>query len=503
MLRHRNSNTTCFFCNSAIHAPDPRNFRVRCRSCGCQNHMVDGSIVSDDPAMYDEKLNSGTFSTPRNDSIPSMYARGVFCHTCETNQRLLVNLLANYLPPSGSPDSDERLRTLDEYRESLLLRYPPVCETCQPAVQEEIERKNSMARSQALGGWLNQTKGKARKRQVSLTLEETNKFRLEMLAWRIRGCLWVATALLSISGSASALLGYKPFSWLSFMMPGLPLIALVSLLWSAWDPTYSTFRSARIQGRDVRVQGKRKHIMLQMSSWTCRLVTSILLATFWLGRADYLQLSQFPSTRSRIYFSVSCTIELFAALMSLFVLRVQHPPSIRLINTTTHKTDLSRSRSQTPVPTHPNPPEPAHDLLAGLSFSSKPVIAPQGPVFGLPSMLSSSTAPADHSEADEMDVDWTPSDPKGKSKTADTLWLRPQRFFPPEAPTGLEGLFERTRIVDDVPMTDAPPVASTARWNWWWIYASSLLPLVALAYKAWASTRIREVPETFHPASET
>jgi hypothetical protein len=107
-------------------------------------------------------------------------------------------------------------------------------------------------------------------------------------------------------------------------------------------------------------------------------------------------------------------------------------------------------------------------------------------------MLSSLTSQPD-AAVDEMD--WTPTDPsaKGKAKAADTLWLRPQRFFAPEAPTGLEGLFERTRLVDDVTMVDAtsapPSRAPRNAWNWWWVYASSLVVLSGLAYKAWESNR--------------
>ncbi|KAJ7099620.1 Ima1 N-terminal domain-containing protein [Mycena crocata] len=508
MLRRRSTNS-CFFCNSAVVPKDPTNFR--CPYCNCLNRWVDGNIVTDEPAMHDENLNSRAFSKrggPSKDRIPTIYGPGVFCHTCQTNQMLLVNLLANYLPPPGSPESEQRIQTLDEYRESLHLRYPPVCDSCRPAVEEEIRRKDAMARTQALGGWLNQTKGKARHRQVSQTSQDTDKLGMEMLAWRVRGCLWAATLAASMFGSASAALGYRPFTSFSITLPGLPLLALLSILWVAWDPTYSSFRSARIQGRDVRVRGKTNHIILQMVSWTSRLVTSIILVAHWFRKSDPLHLSNFPSRRSRIYFSISFIIELCAASLSFFILRLQQPPAIRLIDTTTHKLDTSRSRSQTPMPvSHASSPGPEPDLLAGLSFSSRPVIAPQAPVFGLPSMLSSLTCQADsHTDADEMDVDWTPADPKGNAKASgDTSWLRPQRFFAPETPTGLEGLFERTKLVDDVTMVDAtsrPPGAPPVnKWNWWWVYALSLVPVAGLAYKAWESTR--RVPSNHFPSPGT
>lgn len=47
-----------------------------------------------------------------------------------------------------------------------------------------------------------------------------------------------------------------------------------------------------------------------MFSWGCRFATSIILATYWLRRADPLHLSQFPSTRSRLYFFVMLLVEL-------------------------------------------------------------------------------------------------------------------------------------------------------------------------------------------------
>ncbi|KAJ7786145.1 Ima1 N-terminal domain-containing protein [Mycena metata] len=503
----RRSNITCYFCNSSVSPKDPTHFR--CTYCNCLNRWVDGQIASaDEPAMHDENLNSRAFSkrgAPSTDRIPTMYGPGKFCHTCQTNQMLLVNLLANYLPPPGSPESDHRIQTVDEYRAALHLRYPPVCDACRPGVEEEIRRKDAMARTQALGGWLNQTKGKARQRQASLTIQETDKLGMEMLAWRIRGCLWAMTVFTSLLCSASAALGYRPLPSFSFVLPSLPIIALISILWVAWDPTYSSFRSARIQGRDVRVRGKTKHITLQMFSWSCRFATSIILATYSLRRVDPLHLSQFPSTRSRLYFFLMLLVELCAGFLSFFILRLQQPPAIRLIDTTTHKTDLSRSRSQTPVPfAGSSTPEP--DLLAGLSFSSRPV-APQAPVFGLPSMLSSLTSQADqHPDVDEMDVDSSPTDLKGKAKeAAANLWLKPQRFFAPEAPTGLEGLFERTKLVDDVTMADATPsprpfrAPAAGSWNWWWIYACCLLPLVGVVYKLWELSR--RTPQAFPPAT--
>jgi hypothetical protein len=166
---------------------------------------------------------------------------------------------------------------LPEYRESLHVRYPPVCDNCMPAVEEEIKKKDSMARSQALGGWLKETKGKTTERRVSQTLQHRERVSKELTIWRIRGCLWCLTVCVALFGNLTGVTTRCPhgvkslanmlavalnkslFSSFVSLPPILPLIALISILWTAWDPTYASVSKARIQGREVRVQGKQKY----------------------------------------------------------------------------------------------------------------------------------------------------------------------------------------------------------------------------------------------------
>jgi len=108
-------------------------------------------------------------------------------------------------------------------------------------------------------------------------------------------------------------------------------------------------------------------------------------------------------------------------------------------------------------------------------------------VFGVPS-LHGSTPVNNVSHDDEMD--WTPTsaDDSGKAVN-DASWLRPQRFFVPEKPTGLEGLLESAKIQED-PMDLDPQV--TARqglkipralinhlWKWGPLYTLSIGLLVS------------------------
>lgn len=118
-LFRRHSNILCFFCQTPVSSlpKDIRNFK--CPTCACWNkYDANGEIISDEPAMYDENLNKDSFAkrgtfrsvclktqltfiaaSPRRDRFPTSYGPGPFCHTCQTNQMLLMNLLSSYLPP--------------------------------------------------------------------------------------------------------------------------------------------------------------------------------------------------------------------------------------------------------------------------------------------------------------------------------------------------------------------------------------------------------------------
>jgi hypothetical protein len=115
-LFRRHSNIQCFFCQSSDLHSNPHSFK--CTSCGCWNRYDNnGEIISDEPAMHEEHLNSKSFAkrgrsylcqndtpaelaiaSPSKDRLPTMYGSGPFCHSCQTNQMLIVNLLSNYLP---------------------------------------------------------------------------------------------------------------------------------------------------------------------------------------------------------------------------------------------------------------------------------------------------------------------------------------------------------------------------------------------------------------------
>ncbi|KAF8560218.1 hypothetical protein OG21DRAFT_1452054 [Imleria badia] len=507
----RTGNLTCFFCLSAVGSAlvDTRSYR--CPHCGCWNRFdANGEIISDEPAMHDENLNATSFAkraSPNKDRLPSTYAKPPFCHTCQTNQMLVVNLLSNYLPPPQHPDYAQRLEQLPAYRESLHARYPPVCVNCLPAVEDEIEQKNQMARTKALGGWLKETKGKERQRLVSGSAKDRERLSMgfQLAIWRVRGALWWTTLLSVVFAHVEAIRGYEFPRLLARAIPILPVFCVLSFFYTFWDPTYYRFKKARVQGRDVRIKGKSYYLILQALSWFSRFTTSILLVLPWRSSSwDYLHISAYPlSYRVYTYCSISLIVELLVFSSSFTILHLRRPPTIRLIETSSVRNtpeSSAHSARASPMPTAPINNEP--DLFASLSLSSKPLISSANPVFGHPSLMSSTPPPSasqgspikvDESP-DEDAMDWTPTNPSPvKVKNAvddnDGAWLRPQRFFPPERPTGLESLFANTKL-DDGDAHSAKPT-TLVLWNAKTIACSMvtitiiLIPLSTVVYHRW------------------
>lgn len=91
---------------------------------------------------------------------------------------------------------------LPAYRESLHVRYPPVCDSCLPLVEDELRQKEQMARVKALGGSLK--KGKERRRKASGPETEKQKSTADtMFWWKVRGYLWGLSFVVSITCSAA------------------------------------------------------------------------------------------------------------------------------------------------------------------------------------------------------------------------------------------------------------------------------------------------------------
>jgi hypothetical protein len=55
--------------------------------------------------------------------------------------------------------------------------------------------------------------------------------------------------------------GYSISYRFSFLYSALPVLVILSILWTAWDPTYHSVRKAKLEGRALRITGKTQYIV--------------------------------------------------------------------------------------------------------------------------------------------------------------------------------------------------------------------------------------------------
>ena len=149
-------------------------------------------------------------------------------------------------------------------------------------------------------------------------------------------------------------------------------------------------------------------------------------------------------------------------------------------------------------------------------------------MFGVPSLNAPGNSPqtqgtaqvADYDSDEDDDVikprthdpdamDWEPAVPTNRTsphqqrtrnspQRDEGIYLRQQRFFAPEQPTGLENLFMRTRLVDSDDdgrnrasgrghPSQTKQLHGVQEWNWCWVYTLSIIPVVGLMLVLWAS----------------
>lgn len=81
------------------------------------------------------------------------------------------------------------------------------------------------------------------------------------------------TLVLVISGRTT------PQSWQP-AMPVLPALVFFSVIWTFWDPSYSSLQKAYIQGRDIRLQGRSQYIVGECNALQiCSAVLTTVIVT--------------------------------------------------------------------------------------------------------------------------------------------------------------------------------------------------------------------------------
>lgn len=338
----------CYFCGSPV-GPSSKTTAWSCPACGCWNGRDRaGRIDGDHPAMRDSAMNENSFarrgelgrgrpSTPARLSLPGMddaddaahrsSARlpnsapsSPFCHTCQANQTLVVNLLATYLPDEGDPAYADRLASLESYRASLYERYPPVCALCQPGVDAGLKRADQRAQAEAFGSAL--------KRGVVESDTRRAVGRVEVVVWRARSVAWcldvLGVAVVGVCGESpwgSTKMNRRGYerkerireervhrrtltaAWLaperlsnatvaSTHTAAILALRAAAILWAAWDPTW--LRRAR-EGRTEQGAGRKMWVGAMLLVYVLRLAVAVgtvfQLPASWIAAAAVVDIT--------------------------------------------------------------------------------------------------------------------------------------------------------------------------------------------------------------------
>ena len=175
LLRKR---LTCFYCNRSSRQNYSSGLRKwkceRCDAlnyldsvirfhpptfCACANLDLQKGEITDPPA---QEATTTSFllgaSIPRpNSPTTTLPQDSVFCQRCLQNQHLVMQSLANYLPPSSDPRYEEYEESLPAYKKTLEERYPQVCAECAPKAQARIRQSDYMANTDRLRRMREQT----------------------------------------------------------------------------------------------------------------------------------------------------------------------------------------------------------------------------------------------------------------------------------------------------------------------------------------------------------
>ncbi|GAA5844115.1 hypothetical protein JCM9279_003736 [Rhodotorula babjevae] len=533
MLFRRKHRVQCWYCSTRLHLLPPAPTRAAlnkgkgravdsppgidgpvavgtrdefwCGECGQITKTVqNGEVVSDDAAFFDSRLNDDSFAkhaSPSRHRLPSSFPTASttpFCRQCLANQSLQLHLLASY--PSDSeldpddPDSDlSAFPPLDTYRQSLDARYPLVCSSCAPVVEDTIRERDYRVKAQALG-WRLRESQRAREREERVSEErrrgDGRRWTVEGWAWRARGAAWVTTGV----GTAAACCCCLAEPYLAISLDGrlgsrvrhvLVPLALVSILWSFWDPTWSRARLERARGRSPNVRGRALYLAIQMSAYVVRIAVAIAF-----------QFHLFSSAHTSRVAVTLLVVTVLALASALYLPRLKPPTPIRLAPRPSSTPGTSTpTSSRFPLGAGPDPLEPlAHLSLSrpGSLLAPSPPATPTSPGSGLSTAAASSRAATPRARAASgprarlpglslrawrgggaaqpaMDVDgdgdgdgkgdnsmdWAPlppsapSSPFGQQQQQQHITFARQRFVPPDTrqPTGLEGMFERVVAV--------------------------------------------------------
>ncbi|KAF9283269.1 hypothetical protein BGZ68_005453 [Mortierella alpina] len=133
-----------------------------------QKRDKDGNIIPV-PEMFESSLNSEMSERiARNRNVRRRYRAGFedsssqdnfFCEMCNGHQRVVYQLLSNYIPDENDDNYEAYYDNADTYRKQLEERYPLACSACLDKVQKVLGKQNYQFKTTLLNATLSKSRG--------------------------------------------------------------------------------------------------------------------------------------------------------------------------------------------------------------------------------------------------------------------------------------------------------------------------------------------------------
>jgi hypothetical protein len=423
--------------------------------------------MSDEKQNVDSLLRRATsansitaFDTTSSARFPSA---SPFCHSCHTNQTLILSIMAN------AEDTDEmNEEEIQNWQLSLQSRYPPVCDQCQEMVNDRIERADKTARRLIWNSWLSKSRGKTGMspragRHAVDTTETVNATTSADSMSSKAGLFWILQCLAFLANCAVALsIPWRKANLASSEQTVYFAALLVTQMISYdWDPTFPNqlqIRKRTSPTSSINVKGKDGFRLIQR----------------WLFVVQFLQLFlpslsvSHPRISSTLLSNPASTLciatQVILLCKGLYGLEIVEPRPISL-------------KSRTPSKSQGKPKANVASS-AELTFLSLDSQCPTTS-YHTGNKEEERSLPVERQDGEEMD--WSPTALADSSTNfyGDSFQLGPQRYFEPLRKTELEDMLDKQLTLEE---------KREARWDkarkrtihtgllaWWTVASASLL----------------------------
>ncbi|KAF2652465.1 hypothetical protein K491DRAFT_781044 [Lophiostoma macrostomum CBS 122681] len=360
LLRRR---LRCFYCGDYSRNEQPGIPRTWfCAHCEAMNHLDERGEITDPPAQADSPAHRVQYASARAPFAMAPPAAPAFqlCDVCLRNQEIVRNKMALYIPDPSDPDYKEYEANAEDHKLEMQTRYPPVCDNCQPGLDQAIRQADYSARTANLLRVLEDSK-KVKQRLMSREL-------MRELQWIDVG-KWLYFASLLV-GVTWHFLG--AFAWRTSSEPR-PSLALMSpdcarKLWKeqCWDLTcfnnppvivlvglslLADFVSIFAWHRELKQMRMRPGGKLSWETlrWQSRLVlVAVRGYVFWYHQDPP---AGFPIRQDFHYWHIAMTISILVVLLINLLVKLEYPGMIG----STRQHDSGIHGTSTRTSTRPGP----------------------------------------------------------------------------------------------------------------------------------------------------